>query len=415
MLSPTFKNSPNSTSNFMVNEDESIPSPAKQLRKVQSATRNSPADSHRSAFSNRTQTGLIENDDIEDTDVLINGVPVENGDSALGADAALGADVAALGADDPQRRPDPQERFLEQMSAIGCSLHTLEAIVSNGVDASAMATLCHMQDHKTMEDELFIGSGILRARIISKIHEIDSSQRAFSRTNQSIPVPATASSYRSSREPLPPIPSGSQDGRLLPTVTKWRQYMVAIEGYLQLVGATGLAELCKSLFKTPTLFKQHHLQIRLSTIADKEADLKWANEILVKAQPIIQRYLSREENITWHNQRSGAMMVASLSLMIMNRTQEQDTEALASFMAWPSVPKAEQLQKGIIDMDDEMERLVDGGFDINAQLEAHVLGKLTKTIRAQDRHKFDLAMFWAQIPRNLCHTSKVTQREKKIS
>ena len=414
MLSPTFKNSPNSTSNFMVNEDESIPSPAQQLRKVQSATRNSPADSHRSAFSNRTQTGLIENDDIEDTDVLINGVPVENGDSALGADAALGADVAALGADDPQRRADPQERFLAQMSALGCSLQTLEAIVSNGVDASAMATLCHMQDHKTMQDELFIDSGLLRARIISKIHEIDSSQSAFSRPNKSISVPATISSYRSSREPLPSIPSGSQDGRLLPTVTKWRQYMVAIEGYLQLVGATGLAELCKTLFKTPTLFKQHHLQIRLNTIADKEADLKWANEILVKAQPIIQRHLSREENITWHTQRSGAMMVASLSLMIMNRTQEQDTEALASFMAWPSVPKAEQLQKGIIDMDDEMERLVDGGFDINAQLEAHVLGKLTKTIRAQDRHKFDLAMFWAQIPRNLCHTSKVTKMRALI-
>ena len=145
MLSPTFKNSPNSTSNFMVNEDESIPSPAQQLRKVQSATRNSPADSHRSAFSNRTQTGLIENDDIEDTDVLINGVPVENGDSALGADAALGADVAALGADDPQRRADPQERFLPWMSALGCSLHTFEAIVSNGVDASAMPT---HYDHK---------------------------------------------------------------------------------------------------------------------------------------------------------------------------------------------------------------------------------------------------------------------------
>ena len=77
--------------------------------------------------------------------------------------------------------------------------------------------------------------------------------------------------------------------------------------------------------------------------------------------------------------------------MIMNRTQEQDTEALASFMAWPPVPKAEQLQKGVIDMDDEMERLVDGGFDINAQLESHVLGKLTKTIRAQDRHKFDVS------------------------
>ena len=70
-------------------------------------------------------------------------------------------------------------------------------------------------------------------------------------------------------------------------------------------------------------------------------------------------------------------MVASLSLMIMNWTQEQDTEALASFMAWPPVPKAEQLQKGIIDMDDGMERLVDGGFDINARLESHVFGKLT--------------------------------------
>ena len=114
--------------------------------------------------------------------MFINGITIENGNPALGADAALGVDDAALGTDDPQRRADPQKRFLAQTSALGCSLKTLEAIVSNCIDVASMATLhvCRMEDHRTMQEELFIDSGLLRAPIISKIHEIDSSQSAFS-------------------------------------------------------------------------------------------------------------------------------------------------------------------------------------------------------------------------------------------
>ena len=408
MLSPTFRSSPSSNSNNMVTEDETILSPAQELRKIQSRMPHSPADSHRSDFSNRTQTGPQEND-IEDADVYVNGLRIDGRErSALGARALSRADPELnLRADQDEVErvlESPLEVLLNWLSAMGCTPATLEQVLKLEVDSETLVTLARLNDQPTMENELLIDSGLTRAKIIGKIHEIDSSKSALSKEEKS--RPATVSSYKS-RELLPPIPSGSADGRLLPTVTKWKQYMVAIEGYLQLVGALELAELCKTLFKTPTLFKRHHLQIKLRTTADKEADLKWANEVLVKATPTIQRHLSREENITWHQQRSGAMMIASLSLMIMNRTQEQDTEALARFMSWPSVPKAELLQKGIIDMDDEMERLNDGGFEINSQIEEHVLTRLTKTIRGQERHKFDIAMFWAQIPRSLCHTNKV--------
>ena len=213
MSSPTPIYSPHSTSNSMVNEDKPILSPTKQLRKIQSMTRGSPSDSSKSGASNRTQSSSTEND-IEDTEVFINGVPIMNGDSALGEDDMTDE------TDEPEPRIDPQEKFLAQMSAFGCSLQTLEAIVRNRVDAAAMTTLCRMEDHKTMQEELFITTGLLRARIISKVHELDSSQSATLKQDKSTPGPVTNASYRSSKEPLPTIPSGSQEGRLLPTVTK---------------------------------------------------------------------------------------------------------------------------------------------------------------------------------------------------
>ena len=69
----------------LVSPDRPILSPTKQLRKIQSMTRGSPSDSRKSGSSNRTQSSPTEND-IEDTEVFINGVPIMNGDSALGAD-----------------------------------------------------------------------------------------------------------------------------------------------------------------------------------------------------------------------------------------------------------------------------------------------------------------------------------------
>ena len=63
----------------------------------------------------------------------------------------------------------------------------------------------------------------------------------------------------------------------------------------------------------------------------------------------------------------------------------------------------------MISFDNELERLIDSDFLINPQLEGHALAKLTKVIRSQDRHKFDIALFWAQIPRTICHNTRVAQ------
>ena len=152
----------------------------------------------------------------------------------------------------------------------------------------------------------------------------------------------------------------------------------------------------------------------LTSKSDQEIDLRWANEILVKASPAIKRFLSRQENITWQGKRSGSMMIASLSLLVMNRTQEQDTASLEQFLAYPSCDKAENLQKAMISFDNELERLIDSDFLINPQLEGHALAKLTKVIRSQDRHKFDIALFWAQIPRTICHNTRVAQMRQII-
>ena len=394
-------------STSMVNEDAND-SPASQLRKLQATQSTSPSVSHRSTNqSTSPKQTILEGADQHD-EVYINGIPIENDNSALGADDA------ALGADDPQRRADPQERFLALMSALGCSQPTLEAIVSNGVDAASMATLCRMEDHETMKNELFMDSGLLRARVITKIHEIVPSQAAFSAVKGNLLDPVNQSSYRSSKEVVPTIPCGDAHGSILPTPTKWREYLVAIEGYLQLVGATQLAELANTLFKRPQLFKQFHQDMSLTSKSDQEIDLRWANEILVKASPAIKRFLSRQENITWQGKRSGSMMIASLSLLVMNRTQEQDTASLEQFLAYPSCDKAENLQKAMISFDNELERLIDSDFLINPQLEGHTLAKLTKVIRSQDRHKFDIALFWAQIPRTICHNTRVAQMRQII-
>ena len=107
-------------------------------------------------------------------------------------------------------------------------------------------------------------------------------------------------------------------------------------------------------------------------------------------------------------------MIASLSLVAMDRAQEQDTGALATPMPWPPAPRAGQLQDAMANLDGEVGRLCGGGFDINAQLGAHALARLAKATRAQDRHKFDLAMSWAQIPKSLGHTSKVGKMGQPI-
>ena len=226
----------------MVTEDETILSPAQELRKIQSRMPHSPADSHRSDFSNRTQTGPQEND-IEDADVYVNGLRIDGRErSALGARALSRADPELnLRADQDEVErvlESPLEVLLNWLSAMGCTPATLEQVLKLEVDSETLVTLARLNDQPTMENELLIDSGLTRAKIIGKIHEIDSSKSALSKEEKS--RPATVSSYKS-RELLPPIPSGSADGRLLPTVTKWKQYMVAIEGYLQLVGSLELA------------------------------------------------------------------------------------------------------------------------------------------------------------------------------
>ena len=66
------------------------------------------------------------------------------------------------------------------------------------------------------------------------------------------------------------------------------------------------------------------------------------------------------------------------------------------------------------DFDNEQEKLIDFDFDVNSQIEGHALCKLTKVICSQDRRTFDIALFWAQIPRSLCHNTKVVKMREII-
>ena len=193
-------------SKTMVNEGPND-SPASQLRKLQATQSTSPSVSYRSTNQSTSPNRTILEEEADDHEVYINGKPIENDNSAFVSSPQL---LRADAPDDPQPRADPQERFLALMSALGCSQQTLEAIVRNGIDAASMATLCQMNDTDTMRDELFIDSGLLRVRIITKIQETVPRQAAFSTVKDNPLDPVNQSSYRSSKEFVPNIPCGDK-------------------------------------------------------------------------------------------------------------------------------------------------------------------------------------------------------------
>ena len=145
------------------------------------------------------------------------------------------------------------EALLMLMKELGCSDRSLEAMVLNKVTCSTILALCKAPDgHLTMSSELHIDKGLLRAAITSRIRDWEIMSSAQSgESNGSLSPDSyvdTKHEIRMSKEAFPPIPRHA-DGSVLPSVTAFREYGVAIEGWLDLVGAQHLAELCKFLFK----------------------------------------------------------------------------------------------------------------------------------------------------------------------
>lgn len=323
---------------------------------------------------------------------------------------ADGENFGSLDADEPElvssneNEAASDEAFLTLMKHLGCSDRSLEAMVLNKVTSSTMLALCKAPDgHLTMSSELYIDMGLVRAAITSRIRDWEIMSSAQSgESYDSFSSVSKANEIRMSKEAFPTIPRHA-DGSVLPSVTAFREYGVAIEGWLDLVGAQHLAELCKFLFKTPKEFKKHSGSIELTTALDQMCDKRWANQILCKASPEVKRMLSRPEQINWHGARSGAMMVATMGSVILNRTVHQDGLALEHFLAWPPVAKAELFQQAMIKFDDELDRLKDSGLELTFMIRSHSLGNMTSVVRRQERHKFDIAIKWALIPRDETH------------
>ena len=115
--------------------------------------------------------------------------------------------------------------------------------------------------------------------------------------------------------------------------------------------------------------------------------------------------LSREEQLNWHNTRSGAMSSQP------PRTVSQDRRALELFLSFPPCKQAEQLQGSMITYDDEADKLEDAGFDLTNM---HALANLTAIIRKQERHRNDLSIAWALIPRSADHDFTLMKRREAI-
>jgi len=49
------------------------------------------------------------------------------------------------------------------------------------------------------------------------------------------------------------------------SVLSWKEYRIAVNGWLQLLSAYELADLAKVIFKHPSDFKAHSLKVKLST------------------------------------------------------------------------------------------------------------------------------------------------------
>ena len=77
----------------------------------------------------------------------------------------------------------------------------------------------------------------------------------------------------------------------------WKEYGIAVNGWLQILGANELAELAKVIFKHPDDFKAHSSSIKLSTELEVSADAQWANSVLCTANSYVKRLLMKDMSI----------------------------------------------------------------------------------------------------------------------
>ena len=143
----------------MVGEDGRSPARQLQDRITRSKTRTS-----RSPTVPRLTQGAVyeddagENGDEEEEHVLLNTDEDdgENGENGEDVDAATSC----------------TEQLLGRLTDVGCSPQTLEQIVSLGVSLLDLVEICKANDgQSTLENELLIDKGLVRARITGRIQD----------------------------------------------------------------------------------------------------------------------------------------------------------------------------------------------------------------------------------------------------
>ena len=306
--------------------------------------------------------------------------------------------------DDHQKTITDNETILGTLSELGCTATTLEAFATSQINTGLWIQILSSNDaDQTLQDSLHISCGITRARIkVRWADDIQSTAQARLR-NTTTTGYDKVNTTSTKRAEVPKMPSDWPIKRM-----PWQEYGVGIIGFLECAGAPQLAGYANLNFKKPHIFKQSHQMIQLSTAHEVTVDGLWANEILSRASRAVKRLLLKETNITWHGKRSGLAMTSTLGLIIMARTPAANTQALKDFLSWPAAPRAESLADEMTSYDISLNDLLDHGHDMTPQLQSFALESMTKAIRGQDRHKFDLSMWWAQLAR-------VQDPEEKLS
>ena len=241
----------------------------------------------------------------------LNGDPTDANPSTLNGDD--GAD-GEWESNPLEELEDDLDKLTTTLAAVGCSPVTVDRVIKERVDTATLTAICKQPDaHVTLENELAITSGITRAKLVARMTE--ASQTAAT-PSPGRTYPGTDGSTQpalslSAKEVFPKIPSGKTGGITLPTATVWKEYGVAIEGYLQLCEADELVGLLEILFKKPNVFLEHADKIQLTEARDSQADLRWANQIFCSATDQVKKLISKKTANAWHGKRSGVMMVAT--------------------------------------------------------------------------------------------------------
>ena len=176
--------------------------------------------------------------------------------------------------DDINGDPLGTEEFLTHLFNLGCTQETV-SIVESHLDQATFGEIMKAPDaHMILGEQLKVTCGITRAKVSQWWRIQDLKRKAVVKSSQE--VTRTLESYSQiRRQEIPKFPV-THSGRGHCSVISWKEYGIAVNGWLQILGAHELAELAKVIFKHPDDFKAHSSSIKLSTEREVAADAQWA-------------------------------------------------------------------------------------------------------------------------------------------